>query len=149
MKSVSFISLALAFALLFSACKKDEHLFETQNVSFSECKAGQRFAEESVHLKMLSDNILKLTHINSIFNCCPEELSSSASLENNVIYIKEKESGDLMCDCLCYYDMSIELKGLEQQNYTFRIEKHDELYYEFKLNITAHLDTVIPIPSSI
>ncbi len=56
---------------------------------------------------------LRLTHINSLFNCCPDDLTAEITVEGESIVIIEREdltSGG--CDCTCYYDVDMKITGI-------------------------------------
>ncbi len=60
---------------------------------------------------------LELDHINTAFNCCPEEIVADITIENDTIIISESETGGL-CDCICLFDLSYKISGLEPSEYT-------------------------------
>ena len=60
---------------------------------------------------------LELDHINTAFNCCPEEIVADITIENDTVIITESEIGGL-CDCICLFDLSYQINGLEPSEYT-------------------------------
>jgi len=69
---------------------------------------------------------LTINHINAGFNCCPFDLSCQVSVINDTIMIREteKEQG---CNCLCLFDLDIELKDVDPKKYQVRfIEPYAE-----------------------
>ncbi len=71
------------------------------------------------------NGILKLTHVNAGFNCCPAQLSANVMVFGDSIMIKEDELKGL-CDCHCLYDLNIIINNLEQKQYTLLFK---EPYY--------------------
>ncbi len=66
-----------------------------------------------------SSGILKLTHINAGFNCCPEELYCTISINQDTIIIQEYEQAAL-CRCNCLYNLEIEMLGLATDKYVLK-----------------------------
>lgn len=88
---------------------------------------------------------LKLTHRNATYNCCPDDIAVTLSLEGAVVRVTEEEdltSGG--CFCLCCYDVEASVVGLYPGEYALEYcwEDHEidgeECYTE---------DIVIQAPS--
>lgn len=87
------------------------------------------------------DNILFLTHYNVKFNCCPQKISAQSNIENNKIIIKETENtSSQSCDCMCLYDLEIELYNINPNIYEISF---DEAYGNDEINFTVDLDNNI------
>ncbi|MCK4538289.1 MAG: hypothetical protein KAV42_05775 [Candidatus Krumholzibacteria bacterium] len=70
---------------------------------------------------------LHITHSNFTLNCCPGTIGVDIVIEGDSITIQEVEGPDAEpCDCLCLYDITIEILGLTPGTYTIIF---DELYY--------------------
>ena len=69
-----------------------------------------------------SGDTLSITHVNSAFNCCPKEILVNASVSGDTIVIVERESEGL-CDCICLYDLDIEVLNLIPSKYTVVIKE--------------------------
>ena len=85
-----------------------------------------------------SVNKLILKHVNAGFNCCPESLYCTVSLNNDTIIIQEFEKESL-CRCNCLYDLDIELNGVESKTYYIKIIEPYAINEE-KLNFELDLD---------
>jgi hypothetical protein len=85
-----------------------------------------------------SVNKLILKHVNAGFNCCPEELYCTVSMNNDTIIIQEFEKKSL-CRCNCLYDLDIELIGVESKNYSIKIIEPYAMGQE-KLNFKLDLE---------
>ena len=59
---------------------------------------------------------LVMTHINAGFNCCPEEIYCEIITHNDTIIIEEFEKRP-DCDCLCLFDLDIELQSVQEGTY--------------------------------
>ncbi len=111
------------------------------------CKGFKSTASDSVTPDTLScveytfdeaDNKLIIKHINAGFNCCPESLYCNIELKNDTIYIHEHET-DGLCDCLCLFDLDIEIIGVEAKKYQLVfIEPYasDQPELEFEADLT-------------
>jgi hypothetical protein len=68
-----------------------------------------------------STGILNLRHQNAAFNCCIEELIAGFEIGADVIIVSEDEillHGG--CDCICPYDLDMEVVDLTPGLYTFK-----------------------------
>lgn len=84
------------------------------------------------------NSTLNLKHINTVFNCCPKKLYCDISVKNDTIFIEETERENA-CDCLCLYDMEIEVYDIKTQKYTIKYKEqyigtYDELIFKIDLN---------------
>ncbi len=66
------------------------------------------------------DKTLYITHMNSCFNCCPGDIVSVISVENENIIIMEDEK-KAQCSCLCLYNINYAIHNLEKKDYTLII----------------------------
>jgi len=80
---------------------------------------------------------LNLKHINAGFNCCPKALYAEIVKEGNIITIEESERTQ-ECNCMCLYDMEIEVYNVESQVYSIKFKEpyigdQYELFFEINL----------------
>lgn len=119
--------------------------------SFSNCKILNKVTGLSKIVETLPDTLagieyhydgkskLTLTHINAGFNCCPGELFTEITANNNQITIEEFET-ESVCDCDCLYDLFIEIDDIEPGNYSFSVlepylpENNENIYFILGLN---------------
>jgi hypothetical protein len=78
-----------------------------------------------------------MNHINAGFNCGSESNTCEVSSANDTIIIHEIEHGPI-ANCLCLFDLEIELQGLNQQKYLVRFiepyaEGQEQLIFEMDL----------------
>ncbi|MFH1050381.1 MAG: hypothetical protein V1779_05545 [bacterium] len=59
----------------------------------------------------MSYQIVRLSHINAGFNCCPEKINASYSFSKDTIKIFEKQA-KAGCRCDCLYDINYELRNI-------------------------------------
>ena len=100
--------------------------------AFSECKAfnGDRsvngrdisgLPEDKAGVEYEYDiALLRLTHVNAGFNCCPGELSADIIVRDATIEIHEQQEKN-GCRCDCLYDIEFEIWGLVPGEYTIKI----------------------------
>jgi hypothetical protein len=83
--------------------------------------------------------VLKLKHVNTAFNCCPE-IDASVTVRADTIYVREHDTVG-GCHCLCLYDLEYEIKGLAPGTYRvvvaqeYLIETDEPL--EFTIDLVA------------
>lgn len=133
MRVINFFGTAIVCALLFFGCQgsgdsANESTVSGKVISNSECKKhaatnSQSLIEDDHRISSIeysynpSTKILSISHINAGFNCCPGKLSCNAKLTGSTITITESEEKSLY-DCLCLYDLNIEIAGVELQKYS-------------------------------
>jgi hypothetical protein len=125
-KSLMAFLLSMFCLLFMQSCLTDQSLEpEGALVSFNGCKtfsagtysaegqdsqdSGQECLEYSY-----DGNVLRIKHINAVFNCCIETIVGSVSIEGNIITL---ESDDVLengqgCYCNCLYDVDFEIRDL-------------------------------------
>lgn len=83
-------------------------------------------AEDCFEYLYDSSGTLKITHSNLTLNCCPGTIEVNIVIEGDSITIQEIEGPDSQpCDCLCLYDVMIEISGLTPGTFTIIF---DEIY---------------------
>lgn len=84
-----------------------------------------------------SDKLLRITHINAGFNCCPDSITASISQSGDTIFISEHEASSL-CDCDCLYDLEYEFLRVEAKTWVIRFTEPYAADME-KLNVNIDL----------
>jgi hypothetical protein len=126
MKSTLYsILIATSFLFMFFGCDKNNQSNITGELTDnSECKALKADFSDTVscinYIFEASTNTLNLSHINASFNCCPGNLSCEISIENDTIIIQEFASKQ-DCNCMCLFDLEIELKRVSSKKYFIKI----------------------------
>jgi hypothetical protein len=66
----------------------------------------------------VEDHGIHVTHRNATYNCCPDDIKVSMSVEGNLLRLLEKEILTHPCFCLCCYDVKASIVGLLPGAYT-------------------------------
>ncbi|MCK5125019.1 MAG: dockerin type I repeat-containing protein [candidate division Zixibacteria bacterium] len=98
------------------------------------------------------ESMLSILHINAGFNCCPGELTFDIDVTDNIITVTEMEE-DEGCDCLCLFDVSYDIIGIEPGVYTLIIDGPYTAYgandpLEFSIDLTASGNGEYCVPRS-
>ncbi len=143
-KRVSLILTAIIL-LIISGCKSSDNNkqeIEGYQHSISECRTDSRVSQNAVApsgKQLLSYRIdskgnLEMTHINTILNCCPGQVSSEITTQGATIQIDEKEE-QAGCKCLCNYDITFRLINVKKDTYKVAIRN----YYLHPITFTINL----------
>lgn len=97
--------------------------------------------QECLEYQYDGQSVLTLGHLNSGFNCCPEELLADFAYENGVITITEDEVliGGSGCECLCLFNVYYRIWDLPPGDYMIRIIGR-YIYYYPPLQCVIHLE---------
>jgi hypothetical protein len=104
----------------------DEVNFSCDVVRQSECLSNTLLPKRVMNLENtetavsydydVNTGILKLTHMNAGFNCCPGDIFTLSKLRNDTIFIEEYES-EAACRCNCLYDIDMMAQGVPVDKY--------------------------------
>jgi hypothetical protein len=120
--------------VLTSACERDgQDLIEDpylesyadveECLKFTPLKGNQPGPTQScIHYSYDGDSTLEITHYNSGFNCCPEEVLTSFSLRDDTIFIVEDDAKEL-CRCNCLFNVEMTIHNLPPGKYVLKIEE--------------------------
>ena len=87
----------------------------------------------------VSPGALHLVHRNATYNCCPDDIVVSLSVEGHVLRLGELEMLTDPCRCLCCYDVEATIVDLLPGVYTVAFCWHD---YEFGAE-QCHLEDIL------
>lgn len=122
----------------YSGCK--DHL-DVGNVSVRTAPENQEYVKYEGN----SDGYLSIRHINVVFNCCPDTIKATASIERGVLLITEKEIVP-KCNCTCKYDLTYKIGPLTaDRKYTLRIYRGTLEYANFSFTYDKSLKNKIII----
>jgi hypothetical protein len=123
----AFVLTVLGLGLLACGCGNSEStgLFPTGpmgdlskittcNEKLSSAHSGRPSDQDCVEYAF-SRRVLRLKHVNTAFNCCPE-IEAGVTVRADTIFINEHESTG-GCHCLCLYDLEYEIRGLKPDTY--------------------------------
>jgi len=128
-------ALSILFILaFFVSCNKEEAKKLTPELSgftYSECGgfkstfvAPTDSEIEKLTIRYESDGYYKFDHTNVSFNCClPAGISASLTLSGDTLFLNEKETEPGNCRCMCIYDLTSEIKNLDDGNYVLCLMK--------------------------
>jgi hypothetical protein len=132
MKSLFAIALV---GLLIVSCEENDEINATsevagQLINHSFCKNNLKSSSEFSdftpdtlsgveYLYDKDKKKLSLKHINAGFNCCPDSLYCKIAIKGDTIVIQEFEK-IAGCNCLCLYDLDIEIDGVEMRTYQIK-----------------------------
>jgi len=77
--------------------------------------------QDCIEYQYDGQRVLLLKHINSGFNCCPDDIIGKVTINNNVISIEEDEVLSTPCLCLCLFDLTLEIVNLDPGDYTISV----------------------------
>jgi len=152
MTYIKLASILIITATIITNCKKEKmKIIGIKDFYHSDCKnsSSKTFLgkPETITLKTINENELKITRENVIFNCCPGELKAETTITGDTLKLKEY-SAENSCNCVCLYDLEYTIKNLEYSNFLFLITTKD--YYEsyrfkFNFDFNSKTDTTIII----
>ena len=131
MKPRSIVLLIPVFLLLPSCNNSDDEgrtpfLTESSDLvckSFLPLKGNQPGPGLScVDYSYDGDSILTLSHLNSAFNCCPEDILVEFEIKGDSILITEDDKEEL-CKCNCLFDVEIKLHNIGKDKYHVRFKE--------------------------
>ena len=132
------IIIVIPALLLLLGCSKEDTSNNPANqnpygvlISHTSCKNGsvskgsdgkiQTTDQDCLEYQYDKNGILTLKHVNTGFNCCVDNLVAVVRIEGSEITIEESENAPTPCDCLCLYDMKMEIRNLAAGKYTIKI----------------------------
>ena len=85
----------------------------------SACKSGGAAKDWPQSLTFdYADDILAVTHVNGVFNCCLNRIDVTMELDGFVLDLYEAEDAPSPCNCLCPFDVTTRIAGLASWTYT-------------------------------
>jgi hypothetical protein len=138
MKELIVTNLVL-FIFLISACDNSIGTEDGKLISNTLCKNEKTETDETCVEYSYNNETktLSLKHINTAFNCCPKALYVEVSIDENTITIDESERTQ-ECNCMCLYDMEIEVYNIENQVYSIKFKEPyvaDEFELRFQIDL--------------
>jgi hypothetical protein len=135
----NIIGIILVFIILITACKNQEEI-QLQTATCKSSKSLDAYADTMSCIEYTfnpENHKLTLKHINTSFNCCVDGLFYNTSIYTDTIIIEEFEKNG-QCNCMCLYDMDIEINGLQVKTYYIKIieqyiGQHEPLFFQIDL----------------
>jgi hypothetical protein len=128
-RSVSTLALFSALVLFAPACSDDDAPRPATGprgrlTQHGDCKSHEGKTTSGTDcLQYVYDGkgVLRVTHVNAAFNCCPNKISAEITVEDRVIRIVEEEDLEHPCDCDCLYDVEYEFLDIEPGTYDIHV----------------------------
>ena len=68
---------------------------------------------------------LHVLHRNATYNCCPDDIVISLSIEGSLLRLTEEEILTMPCPCVCCYEVDATVVDLAPGTYTVQFCWHD------------------------
>ena len=151
MKTINYLIILSCFIASCGNENNDNSQLEIQGqlVKYSDCKGNENQFSIKPSQEISNDvsqvdysydvstKTLTLKHINSAFNCCPDNLDCNISFIEGTIIIEESEYVTDKCRCNCLYDIDILITGVESKKYSIRFI---EPYYSGEQKLIFDID---------
>lgn len=102
------------------------------------CYLGDAFSFE-----FDSDNNLLITHSAAMYNCCPEPVSWDIEQTPGLIYITEFIGEDEPCDCICCFELSVQVTEIPAGMWTIRYR-----WFDFENLVWSYRDFMAIVPET-
>jgi len=113
----------------------EDKILQILNLNLEGCKSTKKNnsnTEEKIIFKTCDKYYLNINHINAVFNCSPEEIITSAEIENGKIIINSCEKS-IAANCTCQYDLDFKTGPLEYSEYTVIMNHCGSKITEFQI----------------
>ncbi|MEZ5358693.1 MAG: dockerin type I domain-containing protein [Candidatus Zixiibacteriota bacterium] len=101
-------------------------VFASPGQLLTSCKISDDFgltsSTECIDWEYDGISTLSIQHINAVFNCCLQDFAVEINVMSSTITITEIESDELMCDCICRFDVEYDVLGIEPGVYTIIVQ---------------------------
>jgi len=138
MKAFTNFTAILVLALLFTgpgtASNLNDSLMAFQSLTYAEtswewCPMGYSSARTDSYPASPNEycdvnvegSSLSLTHFDSPFNCCIDDIFIEVEIEKDVIIITEHELYTYPCYCYCYFEVSVDIHNLKPGEYRIEV----------------------------
>ena len=154
--TIAFALLVVFAGLLWFACSNSKNTnpagpdgpdLVASKVTAGDCKpiyiinSGAASADQDcLQFAYGADSVLRITHINAGFNCCPDSFGVQVDFADNVITITESEYVTSYCRCLCLYDIEYSISGLDKKKYTIRVIEPYVIAYDMDPSLEFDVD---------
>ena len=100
---------------------------KTNKVSGNKSPEITEAKQECIEYDYDENGVLHITHVNALFNCCPDSIKPEIKVNGDSIIINEKEYGG-RCECLCLFDVSFPIYNINR--WTYFIKVRPPRYYQ-------------------
>jgi hypothetical protein len=150
MKTPTVNPFILILILTLFSCKKEfpDNPFDITDLSVSACKSdGDAIGindPEYINLKTIDNYYIQFTHVNSLFNCAPGQITVSLEINSDTITIDESES-EAHYDCICPYDVKFRAGPFQYGTYSFIFQKGGLPFKQYTFDFKKSTDIQIDI----
>ena len=121
------VSLAILLASSAQAdMRKAEPKEPVNHLVIGDCRDAPTYPDPNTIIIDVSGHNVTVVHADAFYNCC-FEITTTVVQVGEVIDIYEHTSG-LPCYCLCYFDVSTNIYGLDAGTYTISVYDADGEY---------------------
>ena len=143
----------ISFTIILLSCEKDKDNnqnpleLKITDINLSNCIDS--IDNPRLHLKMIDDNKLKITHYGAEF-CCSDTGKADVELTkiNDEINLKEIDLGPYTY-CFCKHNLEFTISGIDYGKQKFKIIESEHAYQrdtcEFYIDLSPSIDTLIHI----
>ena len=125
--SLLLISLAILLASSTQAgMRKAEPKEPVNHLVVGDCRDAPTYPDPNTIIVTVSGHNVTVVHADAFYNCC-FEITTTVVQVGDVIDIYEHTSG-LPCYCLCYFNVSTTIYGLDAGTYTISVFDADGEY---------------------
>ena len=136
------LALFILLAFIFSCEQEKENKYSVKDLEYVTVIPGGCAIDETANLKGLrfdndtvifsSDNDTLNVFVGFNSTCCGE-FNTSASINNDTIYLGIQTSVPGMCDCICYYTYTFRFKQFSK-SYYYQVNIDDFYFFNGKIN---------------
>ena len=125
--SLLLISLAVVLASSGQAGIREAEPIEPVNrLITGDCRSTPTYSDPDSIIITVSGHNVSVVHADAFYNCC-FEITTTVVQVDDVIDIYEHTSGT-PCYCMCYFDVSTTIYGLDAGTYTIKVYDADGEY---------------------
>ena len=147
----ALIRYIITFTIIFLSCERDndnnQNPLELKITDINLSNCIDSIDSPRLHLKMIDDNKLKITHYGAEF-CCSDTGKADVELteNNDIINLKEIDLGPYTY-CFCKHNLDFTISGIDYGKQKFKIIESEHAYqqdtFEFNIDISPSTDTLI------
>lgn len=125
--SLFLISLVILLASSALAGIREAKPIEPVNhLVIGDCKEAPTYLDPDSIIITVSGHNVTVVHVDAFYNCC-YDITTNVVQAGDIIDIYEHTSGT-PCYCLCYFDVTTNIYGLEAGTYTINVYNADGEY---------------------
>jgi hypothetical protein len=153
---ITYFLVAGLFASVLLACSSKEEgeksEIKLEAADLSDCLNNKSATLDSdtiyekIIIEAIGDNHYKMSHENTTFNCCLSEgVDVTVTCSADTIFFSEKEAVPGICDCICRYNLDVEVSGVADGSYVLYMEKEGVSYFavQVEMDKNTYIEKII------